>query len=96
MSDMTFTRVGTIKPENAHKFEMFESILAVLLKNEKKEKYDDAMTVLEWLMAHILFHLANRDEWHDEIEEVRRAMIYKYIWMIWCVGTKVGSSTRKV
>ena len=70
MSDMRFTRVGTIKPENAHKFEMFESILAVLLKNEKKEKYDDAMTVLERLMAHILFHLANRDEWHDEIEEV--------------------------
>ena len=28
MSDMTFTRDGTIKPENAQKVEMFEFILA--------------------------------------------------------------------
>ena len=47
-----------------------KSILAVLLKNEKKEKYDDAMTVLEWVMAHILYHTANPAEWHDEIEQV--------------------------
>ena len=29
------------------------------------------MTVLEW---YLLFHLANRDAWHDGMEEVRREM----------------------
>ena len=38
MSDMTFTRVGTIKPENAQKVEMFEINLGCTFKERKERK----------------------------------------------------------